>query len=113
MQKIQTENSERQKTISQLQHDIEELQQIKNRANEAFSNLQTLILRLDDLKAQINQESQALTDLTKEFEEKQKSEKELRTQLENLRTEISRFDISEFENARTRSRQALQQYTSL
>jgi exonuclease SbcC len=113
MQKIQTENTERQKTISQLQHDIEELQQIKNRANEAFSNLQTLILRLEDLKAQINQESQALADLTKEFEEKQKLEKELRAQLENLRTEISKFDISELENARTKSRQALQQYSSL
>ncbi|MGQ9726652.1 MAG: AAA family ATPase [Candidatus Bathycorpusculaceae bacterium] len=113
MQKIQTENNERQQTISQLQHDIEELQQIKNRANEAFSNLQTLTLRLEDLKAQINQESQTLADLSKEFEEKQKLEKELRTQLENLRTEISRFDISELENARTKSRQALQQYTSL
>ncbi|MGQ9531100.1 MAG: AAA family ATPase, partial [Candidatus Bathycorpusculaceae bacterium] len=113
MQKIQMENNERQQTISQLQHDIEELQQIKNRANEAFSNLQTLTLRLEDLKAQINQESQTLADLSKEFEEKQKLEKELRTQLENLRTEISRFDISELENARTKSRQALQQYTSL
>jgi len=113
MQKIQTENTERQKTISQLQHDIEELQQIKNRANEAFSNLQTLILRLEDLKAQINQESQALADLTKEFEEKQKLEKELRTQLENLRAEIERFDVSELENARTKSKEALQQYSSL
>ncbi|MEM3622601.1 MAG: SMC family ATPase [Candidatus Bathyarchaeia archaeon] len=113
MQKIQTENSERQKTISQLQHDIEELQQIKNKASEAFSNLQTLILRLEDLKAQINQESQALADFTKEFEEKQKLEKELRTQLENLRTEIGRFDVSELESARAKSRQALQQYSSL
>jgi len=113
MQKIQTENNERQKTISQLQHDIEELQQIKNKASEAFSNLQTLILRLDDLKAQINQESQALADFAKEFEEKQKLEKELRTQLENLRAEIGRFDVSELESARARSRQALQQYSSL
>ena len=113
MQKIQTENTERQKTISQLQHDIEELQQIKNKANEAFSNLQTLTLRLEDLKAQINQESQALADLTKEFDEKQKSEKELRTQLENLRSEIGRFDISELENARTRREEARQQYYSL
>ncbi|MGC8895990.1 MAG: AAA family ATPase [Candidatus Bathyarchaeia archaeon] len=113
MQKIQTENNERQKTISQLQHDIEELQQIKNKANEAFSNLQTLILRFEDLNAQINQESQALADFAKEFEEKQKLEKELRTQLENLRAEISRFDVSELENARIMSRQALQQYSSL
>jgi exonuclease SbcC len=113
MQKIQMENDERQKTISQLQHDIEELQQIKNKANEAFSNLQTLTLRLEDLKAQINQESQALAELTKEFEEKQKLERELRAQLENLRAEISRFDISELENARAKSRQALQQYTLL
>jgi exonuclease SbcC len=113
MRKIQMENNERQKTISQLQQDIEELQQIKNKANEAFSNLQTLSLRVEDLKAQINQETQALAEFTREFEEKQKLEKELRMKLENLRIEISRFDISELENARIRSRQALQQYTSL
>src|SRR3990170_6285191 len=43
LQRIQEENTERQKTIEQLQSEIEELQRIKTVAADAFSNLQTLI----------------------------------------------------------------------
>lgn len=110
MQRIQEENSERQKTIGQLQHDIEELQQIKNKANAAFSNLQMLTPRVEELKTRINEESQALAELSKEFEEKQKLENELRMQLEAVRAEISKFDITELEAARARREQVFRQY---
>ena len=110
MQRIQEENNGRQKTVSQLQHDIEELQQIKNKANDAFSNLQMLAPRVEELKTRINEESQALTELSKEFEEKQKLEKEIRLQLETVRTEINRFDVNQMEAARTRREQAFKQY---
>jgi len=110
MERIQEENSERQKTIGQLQHDIEELQQIKNKANAAFSNLQMLTPRVEELKTRINEESQALAELSKEFEEKQKLENELRMQLEAVRAEISRFDISELEAARARREQVFRQF---
>jgi len=109
MQRIQQENNERQKTTTQLQHDIEELQQIKNKANDALSNLQMLIPRIDELKTRLNEESQTLAELSKEFEEKQKLEKELRLQLETVRTEITRLDVSELENARTQREQAFKQ----
>jgi len=109
-QRIQTENSERQKTINQLQHDIEELQQIKNKANTAFSNLQMLAPRVEDLKTRINEETNTLAELSKEFEEKEKSENELRIQLERVRVEITKFDISELENAKTRREQIFKQY---
>ncbi|MDH5374817.1 MAG: SMC family ATPase [Candidatus Bathyarchaeota archaeon] len=110
MQRIQEENNERQKTISQLQHDIKELQQIKNKANAALSNLQILIPRIEELKTRINEEFQALAELSKEFEEKQKLESKLRMQLETVRAEISRFEISELEAARARREQAFRQY---
>jgi exonuclease SbcC len=110
MQRIQGKNNERQKTVSQLQRDIEELQQIKNKANDAFSNLQMLAPRVEELKTRINEESQALTELSKEFEEKQKLEKEIRLQLETVRTEINRFDVNQMEAARTRREQAFKQY---
>ena len=110
MQRIQEENNGRQKTVSQLQHDIEELQQIKNKANDAFSNLQMLAPRVEELKTRINEESQALTELSKEFEEKQKLEKEICLQLETVRTEINRFDVNQMEAARTRREQAFKQY---
>jgi len=79
MQRIQEENNERQKAIDQLQHDIEELQQTKNKANATFSNLQMLSPRIGDLKTRINDESQTLAELSKEFEGKQTIKNELCT----------------------------------
>jgi len=113
MQRIQNENVERQKTISHLQGDIEELQQIKEKASTAISNLQVLMPRIEDLKTRVNDEYKVLAELLKEFEEKQKLENELRAQLGRVRAEIGRFDVSELENAKKRREQAFQQYYSL
>jgi len=110
MQRIQEENSERQKTISQLRHDIEELRQIKNRANAAFSNLQMLAPRIEELKTRINDESQTLAELSKEFEEKQRLENELRIQLQAARREICKFDMSKLEAARVQREHVFRQY---
>jgi len=110
IQRIREENNERQKAIAQLQHDIEELQQIKKKANDAFSNLQILTPRIEELKTRIDEESQTMAELSKEFEEKQRLEKELRTQLEVIRAEIGRFDVSGLEIARTQREQAFRQY---
>jgi len=112
-QRIHEENDERQKAVSQLQHDIEELQQIKKKANDALSNIQTLTPRIEELKTRLNEESRTFGGLSKEFEEKQKLEKELRAQLETVRTEISSLDVSELETARTQREHAFQQYFRL
>jgi len=108
--RIQEENNERQRAVTQLQNDIEELQQIKNRASAAFSNLQMLTPRIEELRTRKTEESKALAELSKEFEEKQKLEKEILKQLEVVRTEITRFDVSELEATRTRREQAFRQY---
>ena len=106
VQRLQEENSERQKTIDQLQNDIKELQQTKNKANAAFSNLQMIMPRIGDLKTRIDEESQALNELSQEFERKQRLEKEMREQLEALRVEISKLDLSQLETAKTQKNQA-------
>jgi len=113
MQRIQEEDSERQKTISQLRHDIEELRQIRNRANAAFSDLQILVPRIEELKTRTDEESQTLTELSNEFEEKQRLENELRVQLQASQTEIDKFDMSKLEAARVQREQAFRQYYSL
>jgi len=110
IQRIQKENMNRQKTISQLQGEIEELQKIKERASSIFLNLQTLLPRIEDLKTRLNDEYKNITELSKEFEEKQKLENTLRAQLESLRAQIFRFDLSEIENARKIREQAFRQY---
>jgi exonuclease SbcC len=110
VQKFQEKNNERQKTIDQLQNDIKELQQTKNKANAAFSNLQMTMPRVGDLKTRIDEESHALEELSQEFEKKQKLEKEMREQLEALRVEISKLDVSQFEAAKTSKNQAQEQF---
>jgi len=113
MQKIQEENSERQKAIGQLRHDIQELRQMKNGASAAFSNLQMLAPRIEESKTRINEESQTLAELSKEFEEKQRLENELRVQLQAARIEIHKFDMSKLEAARVQREGAFKQYFSL
>jgi DNA repair exonuclease SbcCD ATPase subunit len=110
MQRIQEENVERQKAIGQLQGEIEKLQGVKFLAAEAFSSLQTLVARGEDLKARMSEEEKNLSDLLTEFQEKEKLEAELRVQLEAIQFEISRFDLADLEAARALREQAFRQY---
>jgi exonuclease SbcC len=110
MQRIQQENTERQNTIKQLQIEIEKMQRTKAVANEAFSNLQTLTTRAEDLKTRLSEEEKNLGDLTAEVEAKRQLEVELGGQLEALRLEIGRFEMSDLEAARVQREQAFTQY---
>jgi exonuclease SbcC len=110
VKRIQEENKERQKTLEQLRIEIEELQRTKTVAAEAFSNLQTLVARAEDLKTRLGEEEKNLSNLSTEFTEKQKLEAELRMQLETIRFEIGRFDMADLEDARVHREQAFRQY---
>ncbi len=110
IQRIQTENEERRKTTNILQQEIEELQKTKKKADSGISNLQTLTPRMEELKSRINEETAALGELSIELEEKQKQEHEQLLQLEAVRIEISSFNTSQLETARTQREQAFKQY---
>lgn len=109
-QRILDENSGFQKELGRLQHEIEELQQLRTRANNAFSNMRELTIRLDDLKSRMDDESQVLTGLLKELDEKRQMRMETQTLLEALRGEICTLDMSELEAARDHREQLLGQY---
>ena len=113
LQRIHDENIERQKTISQLQNEIQQLQKTKTLANEAFSNLQTFISRLEDLKLHIADEEKNSSDLTMEICQKQELCVELKSQLDSVRFEIGRFNLAEVDAAREQSRQAFRQYSAV
>jgi exonuclease SbcC len=110
LRRIQDDNVERQKTIEQLQNEIAQMQQTRNMASEAFSNLQALTSRTEDLQTRINDEEKSLADLSKELEEKQNASVELRKQVASVRFDISRFDMAELETARANQKQAFQRY---
>jgi exonuclease SbcC len=109
-QRILDENSGFQKELSRLQHEIEELQQLRTRASNAFSNMRELTIRLDDLKSRMDDESQVLIGLLKELDEKRQMRMETQTLLEALRGEICTLDMSELEAARDHREQLLGQY---
>jgi exonuclease SbcC len=113
LQRIQRENVERQQRIGELQREIEVVQQTKNAANEAVSNLQTLTSRSEDLRTRLAEEETSLADMLREVEEKQTLSAELQSQLEPLRFEIGRFDVSDLEAAREASKQALRECLSI
>jgi exonuclease SbcC len=113
LQRIQLENSERQQKVTKLYREIATLQQTKTVANEAISNLQTLTSRNEDLQTRLNEEQTNLTETMREAEQKQTLAADLRKQLEMLRFEINRFDLSDLEEAREQSRRTLRDCLSL
>jgi exonuclease SbcC len=110
MERIHHENADRQNTIRKLQDEIEKMRRIKAVANEAFSKLQPLMLRAEDLRSRLSEEEKNLADLTVEVEQKRQLESELNGQLEALRFEIDRFEITDLEAAREQREQAFVQY---
>ena len=110
MERIQQENVERQNTVKQLQGEIEQMQRTKVVVNEAVSNLQMLTPRVDDLHSRLHEEENNLGDLIVEVEGKRQLKATLVGQLEALRFEIGRFEVSDLEAARVQREQAFTQY---
>ncbi|MCW4030948.1 MAG: SMC family ATPase, partial [Candidatus Bathyarchaeota archaeon] len=110
IKKIQQDNMERENAVWKLQSEIEEMQRTKAVANEAFSNLKTLTTRNDDLRTRLSEEVDNLADLANEVETKRQLKGNLVTQLEALHFEISKFDLSDLEDARMQREQAFAQY---
>ena len=110
LSRIEHENFDREKIISQLKAEIDRLQKTKVSASDAFSNLQTCMTKAEDVKNRLNEEKANLGTLSSELLEKQKLESDLHVQLDVLRFEIIRFDHSELDTARTCREQAFRQY---
>ena len=110
LNRIQEENAERQKSVKQLQSEIEEAQRTRVVVAEAVSNLQTLTPRAEDLQTRISEEKKTLNEFSSEFEEKRKLEAELRMQLDTIQMEINRFALADLEAARAQREQAFRQY---
>jgi DNA repair protein SbcC/Rad50 len=110
MQRIQQENIERERTINQLRIQVADMQKTKAVASEAYTNLQTCITREADLKARISEEENNLRNLSNEFEEKQKLEADLHSQLDMLLFEIGKFNLQDVEEARVKRERMFRQY---
>lgn len=112
-EKIHEENEQRKKSATQLREQLSDLQQSRNSATSTLSNLQMLMPRAEELRSRIKEENEALFEFTNELDSKQKLEKDLSKQLDALRMESSRYDVSELETAKTHREQAFRKYYAL
>jgi len=110
MQRIEQENAERQRIINHLRLEIADLQKAKALAFEAYTGLQTCATREADLKARISEEENNLKNLTAELEQQQQLEAEQRIAFESVQFEISKFELSDLDAARSRREQVFRQY---
>ncbi len=110
--RLQEENVEREKKLEELQKNLDELESLHSTANLAFSNLQPLIPRIEEIKGRIAEEHQSLDKLSAEFENAQQQKKRLRNQLTATRAEIAKFDVTELESARKLRDDAFEHYSA-
>ena len=110
VQRIHDENAQRQNLLGQLQRGLEELQHIKSKASLALSGLQSTAPRFEDLKTRMEEESVSLDALVRELEGKQGQRVEILAQLDAIRAEISRFDVSGLEVAKSRRDEAYRHF---
>ena len=73
----------------------------------------TCTTKAEELKNRLNEEENNLKDLSSEFMEKQQLESDLRLQLEQVQSEISKFDLTEVDAARAQREKVFQQYYRL
>lgn len=108
--RIQTENLERQQKAEIIQKEIAKIQATKNVATNVVSNLKTLSLRTEDLELRIEEEKKNLEEISNELVQKNEASVGLSRQLEDLRSEISRFDLRDYEEAKVQKDQAFRMY---
>jgi exonuclease SbcC len=104
-------DGEGEQKLAELQKNFNELEQLRNLVSNVALSLQTLSPKTEDLKTRAADERQELEKLSKEFEEKQGLEKTLREQLNAIKKDIAKFDLSQLETASKLRDQAFVEYS--
>jgi len=112
LERLQEENAKREKKLSELQKNLDELESLHSTVNIVVSNLQPLIPQIEDIKRRVSEEQETLKKLSEEFENAQQQEKKLRSQLTATSAEITKFDVTELETARKLRDAAFEHYSA-
>lgn len=110
---IEEENGERKRRLEELKKNLHELEEFRGVINKSVLHFQSCNPRIQDMKTRIVEENEVKENLEKELEEQQCQEKTLRNQLDEIRMEITRFDILELETVRKLHETASGQYHTI
>jgi len=113
LERLHEENAERERTLGELQKNIDELERLRSIVDSVVLNVQSLAPQTEELKRRVAEEHQSLNNLLEEFEEKQRQEEMFRDQLSAVRSEMTKFDITELEDTRKLRDDAFTQYSNI
>jgi len=113
LDRLNQTNKEGKQKLSELQKNLEKLEEIRSTISNVERNMQMLAPKIDDLKSRVSDERQQLDGLSKEFEETQLQEKTLHEQLNALQKEIAKFDLTLLETTRMMRDQALTEFSDV
>ena len=110
---MEEENVERERRLTELQRNLHELEKLRNTVNRTVSDFQSHTPRIENMRMRVIEEKESKEKLETEFEEQRLQEKTLRAQLEEIREEITKFDMSELESTRKLHESAINQYHAI
>ena len=110
LENLQQEKAERTKKLAELQKKLDDLKNLHSTVNLAFSNLQQLTPRIEDIKHQVTEKQESMSKLAAEVEAAQQQKKKLQKQLDETREEIAKFDVTELESARKLQKNAFTEH---
>lgn len=111
LDRLSISHNEREKKLIELQKNLDELEELRNLVSNTAFSLQTITSKMEDLRSRVTGEYQKLDKLSKEFEEKQKSEKKLRELLNGIEIEVTKFDINQIDEAHKLRDQTFMDYS--
>jgi exonuclease SbcC len=113
MKHIEEENTEKDRRLVELQKNLLELEKLRNVVSKAVLDGQSYLPKIQVMKERVIEEIESKEKLEKEFEQQQSLERTLRAQLEKVRKEIAKFDMTELETARKLHEAAAERYHTI
>ena len=113
LDRLNKTNTDGEQKLAELQKNLEKLDEMRNIISTVERNIQMLKPKTDDQKTRVSEEQQELEKRSKEFDEKQLLEKQLREQLDAVQKEISKFDLTALDAARMMRDQAFIEFSDV
>jgi exonuclease SbcC len=113
LDRLNKTNTDGEQRLAELQKNLEKLDEMRDLISNTERNMQMTAPKIDDLKARIADEQHELEMRSKEFDEKHLLEEQFRKDLDVVRTEISRFDLTALDAARMMRDQAFIEFSDV
>lgn len=97
---IEEEDAEREVRLKELHRNAKELEKLRNTGDKVAQEIKTSLPRMTDTETRLIEEKEHKEKLAKELREQQIQETSLQDELKKVKSEISKFDLSQLETVK-------------